>query len=96
MKYLKIENNTGLYTLNGSDWLAIDKINKQALLELLNIALTADFEMDEYKKENLGNPAHQIIYSNIYAKFKDILDNKNIFKDEAESLYKEAIQKYSK
>lgn len=96
MKYLKIENNKGLYRLDTTQdiWTDLDQINKEHLLDLLKFASTGEFEMDEYKDELLKNPAHNIIYKNIYAKFSDFLKNKTRFQDSAESTYKQAIEKY--
>ncbi len=98
MKYLKIEDNKGYYlkSLNNTDtWLEIDNINKDDLLILLNAAISNEFEMDDYAEEKLLNKAHQIIYKNIHEKFSTLLSLKDKFKDESESLYKEAIEKYS-
>lgn len=94
MKYLKIENNKGYYW-DGSKYQEIDKINKKDLFTLLNIAESEDFEMDSYDESQLGNKAHQIIYENIYTKFEQFLGDKGQFKKEVDSLYKEAIGKYS-
>lgn len=96
MKYLKIENNKGFYRLDTSQdiWIDLDQINKEHLLDLLRFASTGEFEMDEYNDELLQNPAHNIIYKNIYGKFNDFLKNKTRFQDSAESTYKQAIEKY--
>lgn len=96
MKYLKIENNKGLYRIdpNAENWLELDQINKEHLLSLLKFASKEDFELDEYNDALLQNPAHNIIYRNIYGKFKDFLTNKTRFQDSAESMYKTAIDKY--
>jgi hypothetical protein len=96
MKYLKIENNKGFYRLDTSQdiWTDLDQIKKEHLLDLLKFASTSEFEMDEYKDELLQNPAHNIIYKNIYGKFNDFLKNKIRFLDSAESTYKQAIEKY--
>lgn len=96
MKYLKIENNKGFYRLNTSQdvWTDLDQINKEHLLDLLKFASKDEFDMDEYKDELLQNPAHNIIYKNIYGKFNDFLKNKTRFQDSAESTYKQAIEKY--
>ncbi len=96
MKFLKIEENKAFFAVNGKDWISIDQINKEHLLELLDRVLSEDFEMDAFDKDKLGNQAHQIIYKNIYEKFLELSKNKNRFKDESESYYKEAIEKYSK
>ena len=95
MKYLKIENNKGYYQIDQDSWKSIDKINKEDLMALLDKAVETDFEMDEYKQDDLSNKAHQIIYKNIHSKFSELLSNKSRFKDESEQLYKSAIEKYS-
>jgi len=100
MKYLKIEDNKGYYRKSTEEdqedsWEEIDKIGKEDLMNLLNKAVSSEFEMDVYQEENLAHKAHQIVYKNIYNKFSDLLDNKTRFKDDSESLYKEAIEKYS-
>ena len=95
MKHLKIKEKQGFYAVDGQSWEPIDKINKADLLLLLDKAVQEDFEMDPYQAELLGNPAHKIIYENIYEKFNELANNKNVFQDEVEGLYKEALQKYN-
>ncbi|KDN53655.1 hypothetical protein [Flavobacterium seoulense] len=97
MKYLKIENNKGYYRLDATleNWTDLDQINKDHLLSLLKFAFTVEFEMDEYKDELLQNPAHNIIYKNIWGKFNDFLTNKTRFLDSVEATYKTAIEKYN-
>lgn len=97
MKCLKIEDNKGMYSIDGEQWINIDQINKEHLLKLLEIAVDEqEFEMDEFDENKLGNKAHLVIYKNLYSKFKDLLQNKTRFKDESENVYKEAIEKYKK
>lgn len=93
MKYLKIENDKGFYW-NGSDYIEIDKINKDNLLSLLNSADSDDFEMEPYDETLLGNKAHQIIYENIYSKLEQFVNEKDQFKKEVDVLYHDAISKY--
>ena len=95
MKFLKIEDNKGYFSLEGTSWLPIDQINKDHLLKLLELALSTDFAMDAFEKEKLANQAHQIIYKHIYERFLELSKSKNRFKDESEALYKAAIEKYS-
>jgi hypothetical protein len=97
MTYLKIENNKGFYRLDASseEWIELDQIGKDDLLILLELATTQEFEMDEYQDELLQNPAHNIIYRNIYGKFKELLSNKTRFQDSVNSMYKSAIDKYT-
>lgn len=95
MKRLKIEDNKA-YFKTDKDWTEIDQISKNDLMFLLDKAFEEDeFELDEYDAEKLANKAHAIIYKNIFEKFSDFLDNKTRFKDESQTLYKEAFEKYS-
>jgi hypothetical protein len=96
MKYLKIESNKGFFRFDSNKelWSEIDQINKDNLLALLKLATAGEFEMDEYNPELLQNPAHNIIYKNIYGKFSDFLMNKTRFQDSIETMYKTAIDKY--
>lgn len=97
MTYLKIDNNKGYYRIEGAteNWIELDQIGKDDLLKLLEIATTEEFEMDEYKDELLQNPAHNIIYKNIYGKFTELLANKTRFQDSINLMYKSAIDKYT-
>ena len=96
MKILKIENGKGFYLVAGvKSWLEIDKIDKQALMILLNLYIGGEeIEMDEYDAQKIPNQAHQIIYKSIYEKLRDLKDNKNKFKDEADRMYLEQIRNY--
>ena len=94
MKYLKIENNKGHFLTSSNEWSDIDKISKEDLMYLLNKAVNEDFEMDEYVEENIGHKAHQIVYKSVHEKFSELIGNKNIFKDECDSMFKNAIEKY--
>lgn len=93
MKYLKIDDNKGLYW-DGTAYQEIDKINKAGLLVLLNAAEKDDFELDRYDEKLLGNKAHQVIYENIYSKFEQFLSDKDHFKTEVDNMYKDALNKY--
>jgi hypothetical protein len=95
MKYLKVDNCQALYSLNGIEWITIDKIDKDDLIALLNLAVEGEFIMDDYVDGVIKNPAHNIIYSDLSRKFNELLKKKNRFKDESESLYKNALMKYS-
>ena len=101
MKYLYIENGQGFFSISGleTDKQTIDEIRKEDLLTLLNLIVdeSADdgFEMDTYDEEKLKNPAHKIIYQNIYEKFDALIKKRIQFKDETCDLYRTAIEKNS-
>ncbi len=98
MKYLKIEDNKGYFLKQEKEqtdqWIEIDKISKEDLMNLLESAISADFEIDEYIEENIGHKAHQIVYKSIYEKFADLINNKKSFIDECDSQFRSAIEKY--
>jgi hypothetical protein len=97
MRYLKIEDNKGYFIKDKTSpavWTEIDQIEKDDLLNLLDIATNEDFELDAFDETILGNKAHQIIYKHIAEKFTTFLSNKSRFKDEADNLFKTALEKY--
>lgn len=97
MTYLKINNNKGYFRIDETkeEWTELDQIRKDDLLKLIDKATTQEFQMDEYKDELLQNPAHNIIYRNIYGKFNELLNNKTRFQDSVNAMYKTAIDKYT-
>ena len=98
MKYLKIEDNKGYFLKQEKEqvdlWVEIDKISKEDLMNLLESAISTDFEIDEYIEENIAHKAHQIVYKSIFEKFTDLINNKKSFIDECDSQYRSAIEKY--
>ncbi len=99
MKYFKIENNK-VYFLKATDtgdvFTEIDKIGKDDLLKLLNKAIEPGFEMDAFDEKLIEHKAHQTIYKKLHDKFAELVQAKEQFKDESESLYKNALEKYVK
>lgn len=96
MKCLKIENAKGYFLNSDGNYEELDRITKEDLLRLLNIATgDEEFEMSAYDETLLKNEAHKIIYRSLYQKFEEIIDNKNRFLDESASIYREALEKYS-
>jgi len=96
MKILKIEGGRGFFRCNeDGDWQNIDAIDKNDLLNLLNLFLEEEVEMDSPKELTVSNQAHSIIYTSIHEKLDSLSDERERFKDESERLYLEEIQKYS-
>jgi hypothetical protein len=96
MKILKIENQKGYFLLgDGGDWQAIDSIDKNGLLKLLELYLENEAEMDSPEDKSIGNQAHSIIYKGIFEKLDQLSEDKSRFKDESERLYLDEVKKYS-
>ncbi len=94
MKVLKIENSQGFYSTTGAGYISIDKINKEDLLKLLDLALEDDFDVDKYSEDDIKNQAHQIIYKSISEKLLDLNRRKDEFRDESERLFLQEYEKY--
>lgn len=94
MKCLLIENGKGFYSLDGEHRFPLDQITKDDLLKMLDLIIDYDVEMDEYDDNLVQHAAHKIIYRSLYAKLKDLSNNKTRFKDESTSLYRSAIERY--
>ena len=94
MKILKIENHLGYFSIDGNVYELIDEINKDALLELVNVVLENEVEIDPYNAELIKNQAHQILYKNISEKIYELNQERNDFKDETERLFLTEYEKY--
>lgn len=97
MKCLKIDSGKGYFSTNGSEYFEIDTIEKEHVLDLLNLALSDDdFELDDYNEELLSNKAHRVIYKNLHDKFVSLTANKPQFTSEVNDLYQDTLDKYKK
>jgi hypothetical protein len=95
MKLLKIDNNIGYYRNDQGKYAPVDKITKEDLLKLVDLALSEEkIEFDEYNDENLKNQAHQIIYKSVFEKLRGLKDRRQEFIDESERLYLQDYEKY--
>lgn len=95
MKYLKINNNQGYFTVDEETWVQIDKIGKDDLLTLIQKIINDEAtELDTYSEELIANPAQKIIYDNLYQRLNELASKRVQFHDETKELYKEAIEQY--
>ena len=94
MKLLSIENNLGLYLGESGQYNTVDKITKEDLLRLVNLALEEDVVFDEYDENAIKNQAHQIVYKSVFEKLRGLRDRKQEFIDESERLYLKEYEKY--
>lgn len=98
MKCLEIKNGKGYFLQADGNMAELDKMKKDDLFYLLDIATNVEkeFEMDDIQTCRLDNQAHKVIYESLFDKFQELLQNRSRFYDESTSLYKEALQKYGK
>jgi len=97
MKLLKIENNAGKYSIDGSSYQNIDEIGKEDIMGIMNMIMTTDtVEFDVLDVNNkIGSPAQNIIYTKLSEKFNEIKEQKTTIIDKANLKYKDAFIKYS-
>ncbi|CAI2304297.1 conserved hypothetical protein [Vibrio parahaemolyticus] len=95
MQALKIDNNQGYFLKDDDTYEVIDKLDKTALLHLVNLSLEDDFSIEDYDEAKIRNQAHAIIYKSVSEKLLDLFEKRQQFKDESEGLYREEYEKYS-
>ncbi|EKO5149172.1 hypothetical protein ACK2J6_000306 [Vibrio fluvialis] len=95
MQALKIDNNQGYFLKDDNTYEVIDKLDKAALLYLVNLSLEDDFSIEDYDEAKIRNQAHAIIYKSVSEKLLDLFEKRQQFKDESEGLYREEYEKYS-
>ncbi|MEK2151676.1 hypothetical protein WOC01_10470 [Vibrio parahaemolyticus] len=95
MQALKIDNNQGYFLKDNDTYEVIDKLDKTALLHLVNLSLEDDFSIEDYDEAKIRNQAHAIIYKSVSEKLLDLFEKRQQFKDESEGLYREEYEKYS-
>lgn len=97
MKYLKIRNGKAYFLNSEEVETEIDKIKRDDILHLLDLASdeTINFEIDTMEGDKIKNEAHKIIYQSISSKMQDFLERRTQFLEESNSLYKDALEKYT-
>lgn len=76
-------------------YIDIDKITKDHLLELINSTLEHEVTFDTYDEQSLHNQAQRIVYKNILEKLQDLGARRQEFKDESANLYEKEYERYS-
>ena len=94
MKLLKIEKSQGYFLYKNDKYRPLDKIAKEDLLNLVDLALQDDATYDEFDEDAIKNQAHQIIYRSIYAKLSALSEDKEEFLDESKRLFLTEYEKY--
>lgn len=98
MKILKIENNKGLfYSFSVKNYLEINAINKEALLNLVDYILKqSDFEIDAYVEGKIQNNVQDIVYKDISEKLLQLINEKDSIISNIKNQYASSIEKYTK
>ena len=95
MKLLKIENNSGKYSIDGTIYKAIEEISKEDILTLINKIFEEVVEIEEPTADNdINSPAQKIIYTKIFEKLKELIASKQDIIDRNQKLFAEAYKKY--
>lgn len=98
MKILKIENSKGLfYSFSAKNYLEINAINKEALLNLVDYILKqSDSEIDAYAEGKIQNNVQDIVYKDISEKLIQLINEKDSIISNIKNQYASSIEKYTK
>lgn len=94
MKLLKIVKSQGFFLIDSGDYVSLDKMTKDHLMRLVDWALTESVEYDQYNEGAIQNAAHQIVYKNIAEKLQGLINRKQEFLDESQTLYLQEYERY--
>lgn len=95
MKILKIERNNGYFLAGADQYIEVDKITKEHLLDLINATLEHEVTFDPFDEQCLPNQAQRIVYKNVLEKLQDLALRRQEFKDESDQLYEKEYERYS-
>lgn len=100
MKCLKIYKGQAYLCLPDGCDKPLDKITKDDLIRVIDAITDPEakdtFEIDDPQMNTISNEVHRIIYQNLSSKLQELIDSRASFVDEANSLYKDAFDKYSR
>ena len=101
MMLLKIENNKVFFRVDkDKEFKNLDEITKDDILSIFKKIFIAkeDDKLDdfaeEFNKEIIGNDAHKIIYERLYAKIKELWENRTTIINQIKNEFKEVEEKY--
>lgn len=95
MKLLRIDGNQGYFRAVSGDYIPVEKISKDNLMQLVTWILSeADTEMDAYDESRIKNQAQQIIYKNVESKLRSLRERAKEFVDESQRLFLTEYEKY--
>ncbi len=94
MKLLRIAENVGEFQASDGGYRTVDKITKEDLLRLVDLALLEEeVEFDPYDEKSLKNQAHQVIYKSVLQKLQDLRNRRRAFVDESARLFLDDYQR---
>lgn len=96
MKLLKIDNQEGQFWDN-EKYVRIDEVRKENILNMMRYILkNDDVSFDQISEdEQIVSPAQALVYKHIYAKFMDLMNNKQEIINSVDTLFKDAFVKYT-
>lgn len=99
MTLLKVENNIGKFSIDGTNFIEIEKISKDDILKIFEKVLNEDsiiIEKSNEEDKKINSPAQKIIYDNIYEKISEIISEKDEINSFDDDVYGIAMKKYQK
>lgn len=94
MKILKIDSGKGYLIDKNGNFVEVDKLDRELLLNLVELVFNNDVEMDKFDESLIPNKVQQIIYKDLYQKLSETVQNKQQQIENINLKYKEALEKY--
>lgn len=97
MKILKITDSKGEFSVDGVNYLSVVDIAKEDIQKIIRVIITEniDIEYDEITNEKkVLNGAEKIIYENILASLKSLVENRIEIKNRIDTKFSSLKSKY--
>ena len=92
---IKNSENCGLYRNDKGEYVPIDKVGKEDLLQLVNWTLEEeDTEFDDYDDNAIKNHAQQVVYKSVVQKLLTLKGRRQEFLDGSARLYLDEYERY--
>lgn len=98
---LKIYEENGnkkgkFFNLKTNKYEDIETITKENIIDLIHYILDNDTNVETYIEGTLQNPVQDIIYKNLFAKFDDLIKNKQDILKKIDDEFRKAENEYIK
>ncbi|WP_086445484.1 hypothetical protein [Candidatus Enterococcus lemimoniae] len=93
MIILKIEKGNPTFSIDGTKYENINKVDKNTILNLMKVIYESELtDISDFCNtdiETIQNPADKIVYENILNNLEDFISKRDVLKKEVNELYKE-------
>ncbi len=98
MKILRIVDGKGEFSTDGTEFKSVDDLTKEDIFLMIELIINNEnVEFDEITEtQKVENTAHNIVYTSILNKFKDLKNRRTSIIEGVKSEFSDALEKYNK